>query len=83
MKIREPAINIQLQGWVFNLKIVRRIAFQYWITFPVAREGECWISNLAPPKDFLSMFIMIFKMRSATQTESAPIEKNSICSIIM
>jgi len=41
MKMRKPTITIQLHGCVFNRKIVRRIAFQYWIAFMVALEEGC------------------------------------------
>ena len=83
MKMRKPMITIQLHGCVFNRKIVRRIAFQYWIAFMVALEEGCKITDLVLLKDFFSMLIMNLKMRSATNTDRAPIEKNSICSIII
>jgi hypothetical protein len=37
MKMRKQTITIQLHGCVFNRKIVRRIAFQYWIAFMVTK----------------------------------------------
>ena len=74
--MRKPMITIQLHGCVFNRKIVRRIAFQYWIAFMVALEEGCKITDLVLLKDFFSMLIMNLKMRSATNTDRAPIEKN-------
>jgi len=54
---------------VFNRKIVRRIAFQYWIAFKVALEEGCKIPDLVLVKDFFSMLIINLKMRSATNTD--------------
>jgi hypothetical protein len=67
----------------YNRKIVRRIAFQYWIAFMVALEEGYKIPDLVLLKDFFSMLIMNLKMRSVTNTDRAPIEKNSIYSITM
>jgi len=72
MNMRKPTITIQLPGCVFNRKIVRRIAFQYWIAFMVALEEGYKIPDLVLLKDFFSMLIMNLKMRSATNTDRHP-----------
>ena len=72
MNMRKPTITIQLHGYVFNRKIVRRIAFQYWIAFMVALEEGYKIPDLVLLKDFFSMLIMNLKMRSATNTDRHP-----------
>ena len=81
--MREPTITIQLHGCVFNLKIVRTITFQYWIAFTVVLEEGYEIPDRVLLKDFLSMLTRNLKVRSATHTDRAPIEMNSICSITM